>query len=242
MSSADDSPSQTIDTTLLMQQVARLIALQDRSLNTRNLQYRSEFVQSFRYKGRLIRRLVSLHDSVNDMLAEADRRAHVANANIVNHTDAENRLYKSYKELMRWIPSIRDIPQTELGDALLQLERGADTGRTDDTHRLKVFVVNWLMQQTPKPEPPLSAEDKSGRGFYNDATGSFLCPVDYDWNVPIHRQNIRDFHPDFLVTAQSWPAFLYAGGQSDPANLDSGLFKNEILVKACSAHKCRYRH
>jgi len=47
---------------------------------------------------------------------------------------------------------------------------------------LKVVVVNWLMQGTPKPEPPLSTEDKSGRGFYNDVTGRLLCPVDYDWN------------------------------------------------------------
>ena len=38
------------------------------------------------------------------------------------------------------------------------------------------------MHGTPRPEPPLSAEDKTGRGFYNDATGRLLCPVDYDWN------------------------------------------------------------
>jgi hypothetical protein len=53
--------------------------------------------------------------------------------------------------------------------------------RTDDTHRLKVEVVSWLMQHLPKPDPPLSIIDKSGRGFYNDATGRLLCPVDYDW-------------------------------------------------------------
>ena len=96
----------------------------------------------------------------------------------------ENCLYKSYKELLQWIPSIHDIPPTELGDALqqvrnsfhwlrtmrlkrIQLGQGADSSRTDDTCRLKVEVVNWLMQGTPRPEPPLSTEDKTGQGFYN---------------------------------------------------------------------------
>ena len=30
----------------------------------------------------------------------------------------ENRLYKSYLELVRWIPSLRSIPHTDLRDAL----------------------------------------------------------------------------------------------------------------------------
>ncbi|KAG6371324.1 hypothetical protein JVT61DRAFT_9617, partial [Boletus reticuloceps] len=187
---------------------------------------------NFRYKGRVIRRLVSVHNTVDDMLAEADRRAHVANTGITaNHTDQENQLYKTYKELLRWIPSIPDIPPTELRDSVQQLGQGADSSRADDTRRLKVQVVNWLMQSTPRPDPPLSTEDKTGRGFYNDATGRLLCPVDYDWNDADQRQKIREFHPDYLVTAQSWPAFLYAGGQFDPNNPDNGLFKGEILEK-----------
>ena len=51
----------------------------------------------------------------------------------------------------------------------IQLGQGTDSGCADDTHRLKVLVVNWLMQGTPRPEPPLSTEDKTGQGFYNDA-------------------------------------------------------------------------
>ena len=64
----------------------------------------------------------------------------------------------------------------------IQLGQGADSGHADDTRRLKVLVVNWLMQGTPRPEPPLSTEDKTGWGFYNNATGHLLCPVNYDWN------------------------------------------------------------
>ena len=64
----------------------------------------------------------------------------------------------------------------------IQLCQGADSSCADNTHRLKVGVVNWLMQGTPRPEPPLSTEDKTGQGFYNDMTGHLLCPVNYNWN------------------------------------------------------------
>jgi hypothetical protein len=45
------------------------------------------------------------------------------------------------------------------------------------------------------------------------------------------RQHIRDGHPDFLVTAESWPAFLYPHARGDNSNLELGLFKSAILVK-----------
>ena len=64
----------------------------------------------------------------------------------------------------------------------IQLRQGADGSHADDTRRLKVLVANWLMHGTPRPEPPLSAEDKTGQGFYNDTTGHLLCPINYDWN------------------------------------------------------------
>ena len=42
----------------------------------------------FGYKGRLIKRLVSFDDTVDDMLAEADRRAHAASVGVtINHTN-----------------------------------------------------------------------------------------------------------------------------------------------------------
>ena len=113
----------------------------------------------------------------------------------------ENCLYKSYKELLQWIPSICDIPPTELGDALqqvrnsfhwlrtmrlkrIQLGQGADSSHTDDTHRLKVGVVNWLMQGTPRPEPPLSTEDKTGQGFYNMRLDAFCVQSTMTGTMP----------------------------------------------------------
>ena len=55
-----------------------------------------------------------------------------------------------------------------------------------------------------------------------------------------HRQNICDFHHDFLVTVESWPAFLYPGGQFDPNN--KGLFKGEILVRVSPLYEDQFRH
>jgi len=40
------------------------------------------------------------------------------------------------------------------------------------------------------------------------------------------------------VTAESWPTFLYAGGQCDP--YDKGLFKGEILVRVSPSHEDKF--
>ncbi|KAG2087598.1 hypothetical protein BD769DRAFT_1372951, partial [Suillus cothurnatus] len=107
------------------------------------------------------------------------------------------------------------------------LNKGADGARADDTTRLKVTVASWLMQLTPSPSPVIQGQNKMGRGFNNDSTGRLICPVDYDWN-DLH---IRDYHPDYRVTAYSWPAFLYKDEQYDPQNPTNGLFKGHLLLK-----------
>ncbi|KAG1894575.1 uncharacterized protein F5891DRAFT_1130914 [Suillus fuscotomentosus] len=107
----------------------------------------------------------------------------------------------------------------------------ADGARGDDTTRLKVVVASWLMQQTPHPTPIIHGQNKLGCGFNNDATGWLICPVDYDWNDPVVQQNIRDYHPDYRVTAHSWPSFLYKDETYDPLKPTDGLFKGQFLLK-----------
>ena len=46
-----------------------------------------------------------------------------------------------------------------------------------------------------------------------------------------HRNKIRDLHPDFVVTANSWPTFLYEDYKYDPTEPAKGLFKGSILLK-----------
>jgi len=42
---------------------------------------------------------------------------------------------------------------------------------------------------------------------------------------------IHDYHPDFVVTAYSWPSFLYKGGIYNANNPSNSLFKGLLLVK-----------
>jgi hypothetical protein len=45
------------------------------------------------------------------------------------------------------------------------------------------------------------------------------------------RASIQDYHPDFRITACSWPSFLYEDGDYDPQNPTKGLLKGKLLVK-----------
>ncbi|KIK14702.1 hypothetical protein PISMIDRAFT_116539, partial [Pisolithus microcarpus 441] len=112
------------------------------------------------------------------------------------------------------------------------LQKGADGARGDDSATLKMAIVQWLNGSQPCPDPPFTLREKSERGFNHEIMGKLLCPVDYDWaNVDI-RTAIREFHPDFRVTAHSWPSFLYADGEYDAAMPAKGLFKGKYLIMA----------
>ncbi|KAI6158287.1 hypothetical protein BKA82DRAFT_4415306 [Pisolithus tinctorius] len=147
----------------------------------------------------------------------------------------EDRLYRNYQELLRWIPTLKsdiaaDSEDHEVKSIMKYLNKGADGARGDDAAGLKMTVVSWLMHGQPTPEPALEPRYKAGRGFYHDTTARLICPVDYDWsNV---QANIRSFHPDYLVTADCWPYFLYKNEEYDPENPVRGLFKNAMLVQA----------
>ncbi|KIM70500.1 hypothetical protein SCLCIDRAFT_101205, partial [Scleroderma citrinum Foug A] len=110
------------------------------------------------------------------------------------------------------------------------LNKGADGAHGDDVAGLKTAVVVWLMCGQPTPEPTLEPREKTGHGFYHDTTAQLICPIDYDWSNA--QANICDFHPDYLITADSWPHFVYKDKMYDPKDPVKGLFKNVMLVKA----------
>jgi hypothetical protein len=47
------------------------------------------------------------------------------------------------------------------------------------------------------------------------------------------RASIRDGHPNFLVTAHSWPIFLYAEYKAYSEDIGRGLLRSKLLVKVC---------
>ncbi|KAF8121234.1 hypothetical protein EV363DRAFT_1186974 [Boletus edulis] len=101
---------------------------------------------------------------------------------------------------------------------VLQLTEGADAACADDACHLKLAVVTWLTDANPR----LIAHDKTGCGLYNDATPRLICPAEFDWDKAEY----------FLITAHSWPRFLYKDGRYDPANPAEGSFQGILLVKA----------
>ncbi|KAF8426516.1 hypothetical protein L210DRAFT_3420611, partial [Boletus edulis BED1] len=81
-------------------------------------------------------------------------------------------------------------------------------------------------------DPPISSTLKSDRGLEHDVTGRLLCPVEYNWDDPDVRKNIRERHPEFLVTEDSWPRFLYDTQHVfNPDNIEKGLFRSTFLLK-----------
>ncbi|KIM61043.1 hypothetical protein SCLCIDRAFT_123089, partial [Scleroderma citrinum Foug A] len=112
------------------------------------------------------------------------------------------------------------------------LKKGMDGAHGDNANTLKSAVATWLNEQQPHPVPLLPLGEKQERGFNHDLTGQLLCLVDYDWLDPSIRDAIQEFHPRYVVTAHTWPAFLYPKVQYDPQHLSRGLFKGELLVRA----------
>ncbi|KIM71549.1 hypothetical protein PILCRDRAFT_82683, partial [Piloderma croceum F 1598] len=112
------------------------------------------------------------------------------------------------------------------------LRKGSDMARGDDAGNLKLAVVVWVDEIFGPSQPPLKPTSKDERGLENDNTGRLLCPGEYKWDDAEIRTLIRQGHADFLVTAQSWPIFLYAGHKCNEADMEEGLFKSALLLKA----------
>jgi hypothetical protein len=112
------------------------------------------------------------------------------------------------------------------------LRHGSDMARGDDTGKLKSAVVEWVNDIYGPSDPPLRANSKDERGLNNDHTGRLLCPGEYNWDDMSIRTKIREGNVDYPVTAQSWPMFCYASYTCDRDNLEKGLLRSRILVKA----------
>lgn len=191
-------------------------------------------------KGRAIRRIVSLFDSIEDLICENDRRCDNDddNDNDNDYTLEQDRLQVGYVALNNALPWFHrrasDMEYDDYAHMLKQLRQGADSARGDDTSKLKSLVPDWVNREF-KPNLLMDPEDKYNRGFVNDESGRLLCPAELNWNNPIVRAGIRDRTDGYVVTEMSWPAFLYEGYTTDLNNLEKGLFKSKLLVQVCHA-------
>ncbi|KIK36933.1 hypothetical protein CY34DRAFT_48676, partial [Suillus luteus UH-Slu-Lm8-n1] len=186
-------------------------------------------------QGRAIRRMVSLYDSIEDLIRENDRRCDTDNDDV---TIDQDRLQMGYISLSSAIPWLNEraseLDNEDYLHMLKKLRQGADSARGDDTSKLKSLVPDWINRES-NPNPPVDREDKHHRGFVHDACGRLLCPTELDWQNPVVKAGIRDRADGYIVTEMSWPTFLYEKYTADQNNLEKGLFKSALLVQAFKA-------
>ncbi|KAL6306019.1 hypothetical protein BKA93DRAFT_748672 [Sparassis latifolia] len=192
---------------------------------------------------RSMRRVVSMFDPVESLVAESDRRRMVAEGDGLEvedmkmSADQSDRMMRGHDELVRWFPEIaqsfeRAEPE-ELADLYRQIRTGSDRGRGTDANKLKGPIISWLDEvYGTRVMPRLSEEHKEDRGLNHNATARMLIPPEWDWNDEGTRAKIKAGHPDYVLSADDWPTFLYENYKSDPNDLEKGLFKSRLLVKA----------
>jgi hypothetical protein len=66
----------------------------------------------------------------------------------------------------------------------VQMQRGPNGSRADDTKGMKGVILDWIMPPGEKISPYISKKAKYGRGFNHDVTGALLCPTGLDWSDP----------------------------------------------------------
>ncbi|KAG1772183.1 hypothetical protein EV702DRAFT_1201571 [Suillus placidus] len=130
-------------------------------------------------------------------------------------------------------PSVQVLTK-ESEEMLKKLKQGADSARGDDTGTLKDLVVSWVNIQCC-PTPLIRADDKHHRGFVNDPCGKLLCPAEWCWEDPTVRAGICGRTTSFIVSENSWPAFMYENYEANAENLEHGLMKSKLLVMGFKA-------
>jgi len=114
------------------------------------------------------------------------------------------------------------------------LQIGANDARSDDAHRLRSEVADWLNSRTdgsPGGTRRLSTKQKDDRGIGNDVTGRLLCPVTYDWDNPDVWANLRNGVPGFNITSNYLLQCLYSKEDIDPDAPEDGLLRGPLLLR-----------
>ncbi|KAF8896665.1 hypothetical protein BD779DRAFT_1668413 [Infundibulicybe gibba] len=218
-----------------------------------------ESADTLRRQGRRIEKAISMFDVVEDLIREHDRRQEIEDKAeesttepetddetaqqrqrrvAPRHTEKQDCLYNGYKLFAEYLPGVKRAlmgydPQKQGKDlkrALSELQAGAAGARSDDIKNMCAAVAAWLLH---KAIPALNPNLRGDRGLNHDETGRLIRPPEYNWDDEDIHAKIRAGDPNFLVTADSWPAFLYPYGKLvDPEDHEKGLFKGKLLVKA----------
>ncbi|KAG1722140.1 uncharacterized protein EDB91DRAFT_1256204 [Suillus paluster] len=143
-------------------------------------------------QGRAIRCVVARFDSLEDLVAENDRRYDTEED--VETTINQDWLqvgYITFTHTMRWFhKKAMELEYEEYAQILKMVDFHNVNGCLgDDTSKLKALVSEWVNHEF-KPNPLVDSDDKHSCGFINDACSRLLCPSELDWNNPAVKAGI----------------------------------------------------
>ncbi|TFK34100.1 hypothetical protein BDQ12DRAFT_614002, partial [Crucibulum laeve] len=98
-----------------------------------------------------------------------------------------------------------------------------------DAMALKSAVIVWVEQEGFTFDPPINPSQKSDRGFTNNTTGKFLCPVGMNWLDISTRCAIQ--RGEIVIPSTAWPMMLYNCLIYYPNDPWNGFLHGQILVK-----------
>ncbi|KAG2136926.1 uncharacterized protein EDB93DRAFT_1253787 [Suillus bovinus] len=172
-------------------------------------------------QGRAIRHIVTLFDTIEDLITENDRRYEIDdNAESSLDQDQHQVGYVALMTALPWLPLKTTEMDYDKYSQMLKL--------------LKALVAEWVNHEL-KPNPLVDTDNKHSHGFTNDACGRLICPAKLDWNNPAIRTGIRDHSDGYIVTDLSFLAFLYDKYTANQNDLEDGLFKSKLLLQVYKA-------
>ncbi|KAG2111769.1 hypothetical protein BD769DRAFT_1364866 [Suillus cothurnatus] len=226
-------PSQALPTSSKARAKRRIAALEDELETMRQEKGGKQKTTFYVAQGRAIRRLVVLYHSLEDLVAENDRRYEFHSS--VEATAEQNRLQRGYIEFARVLPWLHGkLGELDHEDSEDMLKKASDAARGDDTSSLKELVAAWVNQEF-RPSPLIKPNDKHSCGFASDICGKLLCPAEWDWDKNNVRAGIRDRTSEYIVSENSWPLLVYENYRCNKDDLEEGFLKSKLLVLAFKA-------
>ncbi|KZT63853.1 hypothetical protein DAEQUDRAFT_679630, partial [Daedalea quercina L-15889] len=101
---------------------------------------------------------------------------------------------------------------------------------------IKISIVQWLAEMVPDQRKLdnlyMDLNLKTQRGLHNDVTAMLLGNVRWDWTDMNVRNMVLSGTLPYHITCDNWPKFVYSLKDYDPDDLEKGLFRGILLVKA----------
>ncbi|KAI0308654.1 hypothetical protein OF83DRAFT_1089645, partial [Amylostereum chailletii] len=119
----------------------------------------------------------------------------------------------------------------EITAAIAKISESVSAMRSYDTNQLKKKVLEYAVSTGETIHPPLSSEDKSGRGYWHNQVGRMLTPFGflarYDTDPALARTEIRQ--ASIAITADLVPLFAY--GTKNPLHVLDQLCRGDLISR-----------